>query len=230
MFGSNSQGKKGSASNDPSGATHKASLEIEAKISSLQQQIAACEQDLLRFKPMLKTAVGSSQQSVKHRALTVLKRKKLLEGQLDRLIDMQGTMDAQTLAQGQINTSVMMAESMKEQVAAMKDGMSRIDIHEIEKTQDEMAEAMADQEELNEMMQRTYALPEGVDNDELDAEFLALEADVAAEYGQGVIPSYLQTTGAPALEAREPNSAVTNTVAIAAPAAQTIAPTPSSRA
>ena len=47
--------------------------------------------------------------------------------------------------------------------------------------QDDMADMMADMEEINEMMTRNFALPEGCDDMELEGEFAALEEELKME-------------------------------------------------
>eukprot|EP00916_Digyalum_oweni_P016402 GHVL01026909.1.p1 GENE.GHVL01026909.1~~GHVL01026909.1.p1 ORF type:complete len:216 (-),score=53.20 GHVL01026909.1:322-939(-) len=178
---------------------------LQTKIDHLELQIAKCDEELGVFKKQLQQSRGNS--SIKTRALTVLKRRKLYEQQRDQLIGSQMTMENVDLTNQQFETTRITAENLKYSVKAIKGQMNKIKIDEIEKAQDDLQDLMMDAEEINEIMSRSYALPDSVDDESLEAEFALLEDEVANEtFDQAsvTIPSYL-----PDLKPRPPgNTAV----------------------
>eukprot|EP00386_Alphamonas_edax_P005472 GDKI01017643.1.p1 GENE.GDKI01017643.1~~GDKI01017643.1.p1 ORF type:complete len:106 (-),score=18.75 GDKI01017643.1:103-420(-) len=87
---------------------------------------------------------------------------------------------------------------MKASTVALKKEMGGVNFNELEKLMDDMEDLKLDQEEIQEIMSRSYDLS-GVNDMDLDAEFAALQEEISAEqvgnaldkeYG-GLIPSYL---------------------------------------
>ena len=70
---------------------------------------------------------------------------------------------------------------MKAASKDLKKAYKKINIDKIEKMQDDMFDLMADAEEINEMMSRSYTTPDYIDEDDLDAELAALGDDLAVE-------------------------------------------------
>jgi charged multivesicular body protein 5 len=71
------------------------------------------------------------------------------------------------------------------------------DIDAIDRMNDEMADLMAQSEEIQETLGRSYNVPDDIDEDELLGELDALEADMALEEAGEEVPSYLQDEALP---------------------------------
>mmetsp|Transcript_69788 Transcript_69788/g.221044 ORF Transcript_69788/g.221044 Transcript_69788/m.221044 type:complete len:136 (-) Transcript_69788:145-552(-) len=68
-----------------------------------------------------------------------------------------------------------------------------LDIDNIDKLNDEMADLMDRNQEIQDALGSAYSMPDEIDEDELMGELDALEADLGAEAeGAGGVPSYLQ--------------------------------------
>jgi len=86
--------------------------------------------------------------------------------------------------------------------------MKEFDIGDVEDVMDDMADAMADADEINEVLGRSYDTYNDVNEADLDAQLAALDDDIAAGVldgaaaapaGVGVddVPSYLPAAAAP---------------------------------
>ncbi len=78
----------------------------------------------------------------------------------------------------------------------MKQQMQQVKIDDVENMMDDMEDLMMDQNEISELLGRNYALPDGFDESELEAEFAQLEEECALDAVQGItaspaVPSYL---------------------------------------
>ena len=112
-------------------------------------------------------------------------------------------------------------EDTKVQVQAMKAAAKdlkkqfkspELDLNAIDKLSDEMADLMGVSADIQESLGRSYAVPDGIDEDELLDELEGLEMDMAAEKetaAPDAVPSYLLDTELP--------SAPTGAVAASAP-------------
>eukprot|EP01066_Platyproteum_vivax_P011151 Platyproteum_vivax@DN5058_c0_g1_i1.p1 len=173
-----------------------ASQHLEAQIANIEAKVQQCDEELLKYKAQMKGKAMT--QSMKTRALTVLKRKKMYEAQRDQLIGTQLSVDQQQFATVQMNTTIMTADALKTNVGLMKQQLGKIDINKLEQTTEEMQDLMFDQQEINDIMSRSYALPEGMDEYSLEAEFAELENEIAIEgFEQAMganMPTYLPTS------------------------------------
>ncbi|PWA02851.1 hypothetical protein BB558_000999 [Smittium angustum] len=84
-------------------------------------------------------------------------------------------------------------KTMEETNKVMKKQYKNVDIEKIYKLQDEMADIMDEANEIQELMGRSYNLPENIDEHDLDAELEALETEWTYEQENKVEnnPSYL---------------------------------------
>jgi len=83
---------------------------------------------------------------------------------------------------------------MKVDAAAMKQQFKQVKITDIEDLQDDMQDLLDTNNEIQDILSRSYALPNDVDEDDLDAELAMLQDELTAEDS---IPSYLKAPSAP---------------------------------
>ena len=88
---------------------------------------------------------------------------------------------------------------MKESAKTLKQQFKKIDVDKVEDLQDDLADLMEDSEEINEIMGRSYGLPDDVDEDDLDAELEGLDdLDLEDEEGEeDAVPDYLKSSSMP---------------------------------
>lgn len=80
---------------------------------------------------------------------------------------------------------------MKQATAAQKVQMGKLNLDQLEDLHEEMTEMMQDQEEIQEILGRDYAL-EGMDEAELEQELGELDEEIVNEKIEGAaIPSYV---------------------------------------
>jgi len=181
---------------EPAPSLDEASSHLGGRIEGIEAQIAKCDQELAQYKQQLARARGVAANAVKQKALQVLKRKKMYEQQRDSLLGTQMNIDQCSFMTEQAKTTAVTVAAMKEANTSLKKQYKKMDIDDIERVADDMQDLMMDQEEINEIMSRSYAIPGGVDEADLDAELAALEDDIAFQdeqvaAGPGAVPSYL---------------------------------------
>ena len=143
-----------------------ASEKMASSITSLEERIRACDADILKFK---------RGEISKASAMNALRRRKMLEQQLEQLYATHGAVE-------QIQFAVESAETTQLAVKAMRQTMNAADLlpkmDEVESLAEEMADFMEDQREFADILR-----PQGnfVDDAELEAEFASLEAEVSKE-------------------------------------------------
>eukprot|EP00803_Ostreobium_quekettii_P001875 evm.model.scf_188.5 EVM.evm.TU.scf_188.5 scf_188:43373-48243(+) len=184
-----------------------ASGNIQNRGDTLDAKIAALDAQLLKAKDAIKrTRPGPTQDSAKKRALTILKQKRLYEGQRDQLYQQQFNIDQVQFTTESVKDTVSTVQAMKTAHKELKTAMKakEFNIDKIESMQDGMQDLMDMQNEVNEALGRTYDVPEELDETDLMDELDALEADLALESDlqpAEAVPSYMQANQAPLPEA-----------------------------
>jgi charged multivesicular body protein 5 len=138
---------------------------------------------------------GPGKQAIKAKALKVLQRRKMYESQRDQLQSQSWNMEQAGMMQDNLKNVMTTVDAMKTTNKALKQQYGKINIDQIERIQDEMADLMDLGNEINESISRAYDVPEDVDEAELDAELEALGEDMMFEEQSGVgegAPGFLQ--------------------------------------
>jgi charged multivesicular body protein 5 len=138
---------------------------------------------------------GPGKQAIKAKALKVLQRRKMYESQRDQLQSQSWNMEQAGMMQDNLKNVMTTVDAMKTTNKALKQQYGKINIDQIERIQDEMADLMDLGNEINESISRAYDVPEDVDEAELDAELEALGEDMMFEEQSGVgegVPGFLQ--------------------------------------
>ncbi|KAF4695026.1 Charged multivesicular body protein 5 [Perkinsus olseni] len=190
-------GKKKEAPPAPTGPSlAETSEHLDSRVELLDKKIKQCDEELIKYKQQMATRSGAA--GAKQRALAVLKRKKMYEAQRDQMMNTQFNVDQAAFTQEQIQTNINVVESMKVANHAMKSQMNELNIDHVEDVVDDMADLMMDQDEINDILGRSYNLPEGCDDASLEAEFSMLEEEVAMDKENELragpsAPTYLPT-------------------------------------
>ena len=168
-----------------------ASESIDKRVALMDEKIRQCDAELLTYKAQM---TGPNAGSVKNRALNVLKRKKMYEAQRDQMMSTQFNVDQANFATENMRITAITVEALKAGTAQMKAEYAKLDIDQIEQITDEMEELLYDQQDINEILGRSYAVPDGFDESALESEFAMLEEEVALEKmtgSKGLVPSYI---------------------------------------
>lgn len=135
---------------------------------------------------MAKMRDGPGKTALKQKALKILQRRKLYEGQRDQLQQQSWNMEQASMMTDNLKNVMTTVDAMKSTNKTLKQQYGKIDIDKIERMQDEMQDLMEMGNDIQESMSRSYDVPEDVDEAELDAELEALGEEVEFESSLGV--------------------------------------------
>ena len=184
--------KKEEPAGPPPPSLTEASETIDKRVGLIDEKIRQCDLELLKFKSQM---TGPNAGAIKTRALAVLKRKKMYEGQRDQLINTQFNVDQTNFATENLKITAITVDAMKAGATQLKQAYAAMNIDKIEETAEELEDLLYDQQEINEVLGRTYAVPDGFDESALESEFAMLEEEVALEkMAGGTVPSYIPDT------------------------------------
>lgn len=135
---------------------------------------------------MAKMRDGPGKTALKQKALKILQRRKMYEGQRDQLQQQSWNMEQASMMTDNLKNVMTTVDAMKSTNKTLRQQYGKIDIDKIERMQDEMQDLMEMGNEIQESMSRSYDVPEDVDEAELDAELEALGEEVEFESSLGV--------------------------------------------
>jgi charged multivesicular body protein 5 len=167
---------------------------VDSRIETVDVKIAKLNAELTGYQQRLgKLRDGPGKQAVKQKALKVLQQRKMYEAQRDQLQQQSWNMEQAGMMQDNLKNTMITVDAMKTTTKELKKQYGQIDVDKIERLQDEMADLMDVGNEIQESLGRSYDIPEGVDDAELDAELEALGEEVALDGGLEAdgMPSYL---------------------------------------
>ncbi|ORX69761.1 hypothetical protein DL89DRAFT_216991, partial [Linderina pennispora] len=142
----------------------------DARVSAVEVKIRKLDGELARYRDqMQKMRDGPGKNSVKQRALRVLQQKKMYESQRDQLMQQSFNMESAVFATENVKNTLSTMQAMQDASKAMKKQYKNVDIDKIYDMQDEMAELLEQANEVQELMGRSYNLPEDVDEQDLEA-------------------------------------------------------------
>ncbi|KAI5286879.1 hypothetical protein KEM54_006436 [Ascosphaera aggregata] len=182
----------------------------DKRIASIDVKLAALTSELQSYQTRLsKMRDGPGKTALKQKALKVLQRKKQYESQRDQLQQQSWNMEQAGMMTDNLKNVMTTVDAMKTTTRTLKQQYGQVDIDQIERMQDEMADLMDIGNEIQESISRAYDVPDDVDEAELDAELEALgeeslfESQMAVA-GQEGMPSFLQDEVSPPTFVDEP--------------------------
>ncbi|KAI5288523.1 Charged multivesicular body protein 5, partial [Ascosphaera acerosa] len=161
-------------------ATDKCIASIDVKLAALTSELQTYQARLSRMRD------GPGKTALKQKALKVLQRKKQYEAQRDQLQQQSWNMEQAGMMTDNLKNVMTTVDAMKTTTRALKQQYGKMDVDQIERMQDEMADLMEVGNEIQESISRAYDVPEDVDEAELDAELEALGQDSLFESEMGV--------------------------------------------
>ena len=150
---------------------------------------------------------GPGKNALRQKALKVLQRRKQYEAQRDQLSQQSWNMEQAGMMQDNLKNTMTTVDAMKTTTKTLKKQYGKVDIDQIEKLQDEMADLMEAGNEVQESLSRAYDVPEDVDEADLDAELEALGEESMFENelgGESAVPGFMQDEVAPPQFVDEP--------------------------
>jgi charged multivesicular body protein 5 len=173
---------------------------VDNRVASIDVKLAALNSELSTYQSKIaKMRDGPGKNALRQKALKVLQRRKQYEAQRDQLSQQSWNMEQAGMMQDNLKNVMTTVDAMKTTTKTLKKQYGKIDVDQIERMQDEMADLMEVGNEIQESISRAYDVPEDVDEAELDAELDALGEETMFEssMGENAIPSFLQDEVAP---------------------------------
>eukprot|EP00696_Hemimastix_kukwesjijk_P006822 gnl/Hemi2/18662_TR6181_c0_g1_i1.p1 gnl/Hemi2/18662_TR6181_c0_g1~~gnl/Hemi2/18662_TR6181_c0_g1_i1.p1 ORF type:complete len:226 (-),score=88.76 gnl/Hemi2/18662_TR6181_c0_g1_i1:189-866(-) len=166
---------------------------VEARGSTIDERIKGLDAELVKYKEQIKkTRPGPAQNAIKQRAMRVLQQKKNYERQRDQLYQQQFSMDQIHFATETMKDTVTTVEAMKVAAKEMKTVQKNINIDQIEDMHDDLDDMLMMNDEIQEVLGRSYGVPDDLDDADLEAELAGLEEEMASELTTEAAPSYMQ--------------------------------------
>lgn len=188
----------GSRNAAPAPSLSEAVENLEGRIGKLDVSLAKLNAELATYQQKLgRMTEGPGKRALRQKAMKVLKQRKQVEAQKDALQSQSWNMEQAAMTSENLKNTMATVSAMKSANKELKKQYGKINIDKIESLQDEMADLMDMSEELQYTMARNYAVPDDIDESELDAELEALGEEMEFEQmteeagGVGAVPSYL---------------------------------------
>jgi len=155
---------------------------VDTHVESIDVKLAKLNAELTTYQQrMAKMRDGPGKTAIKQKALKVLQRRKMYEGQRDQLQQQSWNMEQAGMMQDNLKNVMTTVDAMKTTNKDLKKQYGKINIDKIERMQDEMADLMDIGNDIQESISRSYDIPEDVDEAELDAELEALGEEAEFE-------------------------------------------------
>lgn len=203
--------KKASKPTAPAPSLTDASTGMSGRMQAMDVKIAELDKELVGYKNKLKTCRNpNTKKNLQKRAMEVLKRKRMYEGQRDQLANQQFNIDQASFGIESAKATVSTVAALKEANTELKKTVRQdLIIDDIDDIADDMAELMYDFEEMNEVLGRSFATPEYIDEGELEAELDMLDDELENDIiEEDATPSYLQPSALPSIPTTAPGGKV----------------------
>ena len=144
---------------------------IEQKIKALDDEIGKIKEQLSKLPP-----TSPARESLKQRAVRALQQRKMYEQQVQQMRQQSFNMEQTAFATESLRDTQTTVKAMQYAAKDMKRQMRTVNVGKVEDLQEELQELMESSNEIQELMSRSYAVPDGIDEADLEAELEALEA------------------------------------------------------
>ncbi|KAF5363506.1 hypothetical protein D9756_000342 [Leucocoprinus leucothites] len=205
FFGSSAVGKK------PKPTLQDAIASTDARVGSIEVKIRKLDGELARYKEQmskLRNGPGkvsnhdlhlfhrtfnkpscpghfvfqsSLQDAIQQRALRTLKQKKMYENQLSQLAQQTFNMESTAIATENLRNTMATMDAMQTANKELKKQYGKVDIDKIENIHYDMEDLLEQANEVQEMLGRSYAVPDELDEADLEAELEALALEPEEE-------------------------------------------------
>jgi charged multivesicular body protein 5 len=171
-----------SASRKPKPSLQDAISSTDARMSSIEVKVKKLDGELARYKEqMSKLRNGPGKDAIQQRALRTLKQKRMYEGQLNQLAQQTFNMESAALATDNLRNTMATVDAMKIANKEMRKQYGKIDIDKIENIHYDMEDLLEQANEIQESLGRSYAVPDEIDEADLEAELDALQLEEEEE-------------------------------------------------
>lgn len=170
---------------------------VDSRATNIEEKVTKLDAELRKYKEQLaKMREGPAKNSVKQKAMRVLKQKKQYEAQVEGLRNQSFNMEQANYAAQSLKDTHATVAAMKDGVSQMKKEFKKVNIEDIEDVQDDMADMLEQSEEIQDVLGRTYGVPD-LDEDELNAELDALGDEIAIDDDTSYLDDVVKAPSAP---------------------------------
>ncbi|KAF5393147.1 hypothetical protein D9757_001325 [Collybiopsis confluens] len=171
-----------SGSKKPKPSLQDALASTDARVASIEVKVKKLDGELSRYKEqMSKLRNGPGKDAIQQRALRTLKQKKMYESQLAQLMQQSFNMESAALATENLRNTMATVDALQVSNKEIKKQYGKINIDKIEDIHDEMEDLLERTNEIQETLGRSYAVPDELDEADLEAELDALQFEVEEE-------------------------------------------------
>ncbi|KAF9268189.1 vacuolar protein sorting-associated protein 60 [Marasmius fiardii PR-910] len=172
----------GTSSKKPKASLQDAIAATDARAATIEVKIKKLDGELARYKDqMSKLRNGPGKNAIQQRALRTLKQRKMYESQLAQLQQQTFNMESAAMTTENLRNTMATVDAMRVANKEMKKQYGKIDIDKIENTHFEMEELLEQANEIQESLGRSYAVPDELDEADLEAELDALQLEEEEE-------------------------------------------------
>ncbi|TQS31705.1 hypothetical protein Golomagni_08006 [Golovinomyces magnicellulatus] len=154
---------------------------IDTRVASIDTKLKALNGELSAYQEkMSKMRDGPGKNAIKQKALKVLQRRKAYEAEKDKLEGQVWNMEQAQSMQDNLKNVMTQVDAMKGTQKELRKQYGKINVDDIERLQDELADLMDAGNEIQDSLARSYDIP-----DELEMEM------------GGAVPGFLQDETVP---------------------------------
>ncbi|CAH8500238.1 unnamed protein product [Schistosoma turkestanicum] len=147
---------------------------VDSRAESVDKKIERLDAELKKYQlQMQKMRDGPAKESVKMKALRVLKQKKVYENQKEQLYNQSFNIEQTNFAIQTVRDTKVTVDAMKVGAKELKREMKKVDLNNIEDLQDDLADLLVSTDELQNILSQSYATPDINEND-LEQELMGL--------------------------------------------------------
>eukprot|EP01002_Notosolenus_urceolatus_P006471 NODE_2723_length_1053_cov_61.954183_g2271_i0.p1 GENE.NODE_2723_length_1053_cov_61.954183_g2271_i0~~NODE_2723_length_1053_cov_61.954183_g2271_i0.p1 ORF type:complete len:221 (+),score=49.11 NODE_2723_length_1053_cov_61.954183_g2271_i0:228-890(+) len=143
---------------------------LDSKITTLDQQLAQCRDEMGRAR-------GPAKERIKQRAMQLLKQRKMYEGQRGQLYNQQMSVDQLAFTQEATKDAAEQMNAMKGAAKHLKKEYKKMNVDDADRLADELDDLYWQGQDLQEALGRQYGVPDEITDADLDAELGALDMD-----------------------------------------------------
>merc|ERR1711933_131758 len=179
---------------------------VGGRVESIDAKIAQLDKELMVYKDKLKKCRNpATKKSLQKRAMETLKRKRMYENQRETLASQQVNIEQASFGLESAKATVSTVAALKNANAELKQAIRNdLNVDDIDDVADDMADLMYDMEVMNDALGRSFATPEYIDEDDLEAELDMLDDELEEEFEENATPAYLQPSSLPSIPTAAP--------------------------
>mmetsp|Transcript_11444 Transcript_11444/g.32141 ORF Transcript_11444/g.32141 Transcript_11444/m.32141 type:complete len:226 (+) Transcript_11444:77-754(+) len=184
---------------------------IDARVVELDKKIRYIDDQLLHCRKQLEQRqTPAASNRIRQRARQLLSERKMYDSQREKMIGSSMNVAQTEFTMQAMRDTQLQVEAMRAANDTMKVQMKEMNIDDMYKLQDQLEDMMDIQNEFQEVMCRSHAVPEDIDDAELEAE-LAMLQEMPEMADSSATPSYataLDPTAFPAASHTTPSQDV----------------------